>query len=334
MWKMRRIGMNAQDIIHIEFTHQLHRLKIIDQQYQITFSKDLQHLITSRRNYKGKIRGVADCGKTTVMAQRAVSAFKQTGKRVLILTYNITLCNYIYDRISDVWPREYGGCKNMRANIIVIHYHLFSTIYMMKVYGDISGIKSRNEYDEIMLNATLLGEKFDTIYVDEVHDFKKEWINAIHHMLSPSGELVFFADERQNIYTRTTISEEGKNVRMYTGVPGAWNTMKSISNRNDSDVLDMANEFQRRYLSNKYELNSISHKQGNLFHQKGKIYFHVMSSYGLLKIMDIYDEISRNYAIHDSDIVFLSNRIDILQEIDKILRDRGWQRNSKFIYNS
>lgn len=214
MWKMRRIGMNAQDIIHIEFTHQLHRLKIIDQQYQITFSKDLQHLITSRRNYKGKIRGVAGCGKTTVMAQRAVSAFKQTGKRVLILTYNITLCNYIYDRISDVWPREYGGCKNMRANIIVIHYHLFSTIYMMKVYGDISGIKSRNEYDEIMLNATLLGEKFDTIYVYEVHDFKKEWINAIHHMLSPSGELVFFADERQNIYTRTTISEEGKNVRI------------------------------------------------------------------------------------------------------------------------
>ena len=124
MWKMRRIGMNAQDIIHIEFTHQLHRLKIIDQQYQITFSKDLQHLITSRRNYKGKIRGVAGFGKTTVMAQRAVSAFKQTGKRVLILTYNITLCNYIYDRISDVWPREYGGCKNMRANIIVIHYHL------------------------------------------------------------------------------------------------------------------------------------------------------------------------------------------------------------------
>ena len=92
--------------------------------------------------------------------------------------------------------------------------------------------------------------------------------------------------------------------------------------------------FNRRYLSNKYELNSISHKQGNLFHQKGKIDFHVMSSYGLLKIMDIYDEISRNYAIHDSDIVFLSNRIDILQEIDKILRDRGWQRNSKIIYNS
>ena len=123
---------------------------------------------------------------------------------------------------------------------------LFGTIHMMKVYGDISGIKSRNEYDEIMLNATLLGEKFDTIYVDEVHDFKKEWINAIHHMLSPSGELVFFADERQNIYTRTTISEEGKKVRMYTGVPGAWNTMKSISNRTDSDVLDMANEFQQK----------------------------------------------------------------------------------------
>ena len=119
-------------------------------------------------------------------------------------------------------------------------------------------------------------------------------------------------------------------MRMYTGVPGAWNTMKSISNRTDSDVLDMTNEFQRRYLSNKYELNSISHKQGNLFHQKGKIDFHVMSSYGLLKIMDIYDEISRNYAIHDSDIVFLSNRIDILQEIDKILRDRGKHTNRTF----
>ena len=112
------------DEIYNEFKRMLQPVEqVIDQQYQITFSKDLQHLITSRRNYKGKIR-VAGCGKTTVMAQRAVSAFKQTGKRVLILTYNITLCNYIYDRISDVWPREYGGCKNMRANIIVIHYHL------------------------------------------------------------------------------------------------------------------------------------------------------------------------------------------------------------------
>ena len=42
-----------------------------------------------------KISGVAGSGKTQVLAFRAINALKRTGGDVLILTYNITLANYL-----------------------------------------------------------------------------------------------------------------------------------------------------------------------------------------------------------------------------------------------
>lgn len=40
---------------------------------------------------KEKIKGVAGCGKTTIIANRAVNAFHRHDDIVLILTFNITL---------------------------------------------------------------------------------------------------------------------------------------------------------------------------------------------------------------------------------------------------
>ncbi|TOA74847.1 UvrD-helicase domain-containing protein, partial [Vibrio parahaemolyticus] len=51
---------------------------------------------------KEKIKGVAGCGKTTIIAQRAVNAHERHKERVLIVTFNITLKNLIKDRISDI----------------------------------------------------------------------------------------------------------------------------------------------------------------------------------------------------------------------------------------
>lgn len=49
-----------------------------------------------------KISGVAGSGKTQVLAFRAINAMKRTGGDVLILTYNITLANYLRFRLSEV----------------------------------------------------------------------------------------------------------------------------------------------------------------------------------------------------------------------------------------
>lgn len=49
-----------------------------------------------------KISGVAGSGKTQVLAFRAVNAMKRTGSDVLVLTYNITLANYLKFRLSEI----------------------------------------------------------------------------------------------------------------------------------------------------------------------------------------------------------------------------------------
>ena len=49
-----------------------------------------------------KIAEVTGAGKTYVLAKRAVNEYVRTRRPVLVLTYNITLKNYIHDRISEV----------------------------------------------------------------------------------------------------------------------------------------------------------------------------------------------------------------------------------------
>ena len=46
-----------------------------------------------------RLRGVAGSGKTLVIAQRAANLASQ-GKKVLVVTYNITLWHFIRDHIS------------------------------------------------------------------------------------------------------------------------------------------------------------------------------------------------------------------------------------------
>lgn len=63
-------------------------------------------------------------GKTTVLAARAVQAYKRAlsrnnTPRILILTYNITLKNFIHDklnRVDETFPLE---------SFIIINYHQF-----------------------------------------------------------------------------------------------------------------------------------------------------------------------------------------------------------------
>ena len=55
----------------------------------INFNKQ-QLLLTQSKNGKEKIKGVAGCGKTVILSQRAINAHQRHHSSVLILTFNIT----------------------------------------------------------------------------------------------------------------------------------------------------------------------------------------------------------------------------------------------------
>ena len=83
---------------------------------------------------KEKIKGVAGCGKTTIIAHRAIDAHLRHKQRVLILTFNITLKNLIKDKISDVL-----GHRD-EQNFAVTNYHQFFNSQLNATEQDIRAV--------------------------------------------------------------------------------------------------------------------------------------------------------------------------------------------------
>ncbi|WP_228550037.1 NERD domain-containing protein [Rodentibacter haemolyticus] len=86
---------------------------------EIHYSNEQKVLTISEVKKRQKIKGCAGSGKTLVLARRAVNAHLRTNDKVLILTFNLSLVNYIHDQISNV--RENFAWKNF----YITNYHTF-----------------------------------------------------------------------------------------------------------------------------------------------------------------------------------------------------------------
>lgn len=69
----------------------------------------IQNSFVRSDNKRIRVKGVAGCGKTQVVANRAVEQQLKTGEKVLIITFNISLIQYIKMRINQV-PADF--CTN------------------------------------------------------------------------------------------------------------------------------------------------------------------------------------------------------------------------------
>jgi ATP-dependent exoDNAse (exonuclease V) beta subunit len=74
----------------------------IEQGKEITYTEEQKRIIESKKAHQQKIKGVAGSGKTFALAKRAVNAHLRHKGEILILTFNISLRNYIHDKISDI----------------------------------------------------------------------------------------------------------------------------------------------------------------------------------------------------------------------------------------
>lgn len=143
-----------------------------------------QKALSESRPAQQKIRGVAGSGKTRVLARRAVNAHLRTRERVLLLTYNITLRNYIHDAINEV--RE-----DFRwDNFYIVNYHqLFNT----QANNHNLPIEGLADYQDERFFESVKDEisKFDAILIDEIQDYRSEWIRTIRkYFLDEDGEFV------------------------------------------------------------------------------------------------------------------------------------------------
>ena len=319
------IGRNRETdlytLFHTMFLPAYHRVED-GKEDEIKFNDKQYALIESVPGDK-KIRGVAGSGKTLVLARRAVSAFKRTNEQVLVLTYNITMKNYIKDRISEVrenfpWSKFY-----------ISNYHLFITKSFHNMglefpyFNKSEGIDD-DEFDkELRLKLEEIKDKskikkYKTILIDEGQDFRKEWFGILKDFfLEEGGEFVIFADEKQNMYSR----EVDKDKKIVTNIPGRW-TELNISYRMDGKISHLASDYQKYFMADKYEVdedlyNEEKEKQEqmefNAVVDKRDIKYIFNNNISYKDIFNEIMEYSKEKTIHRNNIAVISSKVEVLR---------------------
>lgn len=259
---------------------------------------------------KEKIKGVAGCGKTEIISQRAVNAFERHNKKVLIVTFNITLKNQIKDRISDIL-----GFRDEK-NFAVTNYHQFFNAQVNESGQDISDLIERYGlavlYKTDVFNGYNL-DRYETILLDEVQDFENEWVKILRdNFLLSEGEMVLFGDESQNIYERET-----ERAAVIAQGFGRWKKLKrSYRTSLDSPLNQVFKDFQSRYLIEKYtDTDVLETKQVQRGFTFEVLEYHACSSDWESQSFELIQKTIRDNNLVPNDVVILSSKTYLVRRL-------------------
>jgi hypothetical protein len=300
------------------------------------YSAKQEKLIQSTERARSKICGLAGSGKTVVLAGRAVNAHRRHRGRVLILTFNITLCSYVHDRVSAV-RSDFAWSAFDFSN-----YHRFITAALNNsgVAFDIPERFNYNGHDrqigrqmndeknnyleksyysnERIFEGREISTKYQTILVDEVQDYRPEWIKILRaNFLEKNGEMVLFGDERQNIYGRALDGE--RRSKIVEGF-GKWEKLtKSFRYTESSAIIPLAENFQKTFLNQIYQTERDDSYQLSL--SMVGILAHASFEFEQVELIaDQVIAIAKKNKIHPNDISIISSQELILQKLDHCFR--------------
>jgi len=309
-----------------------------EQGKEIPYSKRQLEIIYNTTRKQQRIKGVVGSGKTTVLAARAVQAYKRTKGRVLILTFNITLRNYIKYKVSQV-REQFPWDK-----FVISNYHLFINSELNNLEIPISVPEGFNELSQeekdkhfetkYYSNKNLFIEhqdkikRYSAILIDEIQDYKRSWMEIIKEcFLDEGGEYVLFGDVKQNIYNNKTVAKDiSTNVRGFTTLPNCF--------RSDLKIKDLAILFQQYIFQDKYEIDSFNKKPNNLEleftrNQQGSInYIYLQDADSISSLYTIIYQNALNKDIPPNDITVLGNSISLLKKFDAYYRYSSNERTN------
>lgn len=275
------------------------------------------------------IKGVVGSGKTTVLAARAVQNYKKTLGKILILTYNITLRNFIRDKISKV-REEFPW-----DSFIITNYHYFITSELNNLGIPIEVPEGFNDYTEeekekyfetrYYSNTSLFAErkedipKFDAILIDEIQDYKRPWMEIIKdNFLQEGAEYILFGDVKQNIYNNKI---ENKDLVTNIGKGGSVRFLKRCY-RSDYKIKDLAIAYQKTYFEDKYLIDNFNEKPtlAELPFERNQLgevnYIYLPSGNNIQSLYTIIHQNAINKGIPPNDITILSQTIKFLRDFD------------------
>ena len=261
-----------------------------------------------------KISGVAGSGKTQVLAFRAVNALKRTGGDVLVLTYNITLANYLKYRLSEI--REDFSWEK----IDVYPYHQFFRIRAAECQLH---VEFGSYQDETFFDNSRNHKKYSAVFVDEVQDYTTEWLRIImqNFLLEPNGELVVFGDPKQNVYQRPL--DTNGDIRLGV-IGGQWNRQLTTCRRfTNPRLANLATEFQAQFMANLPTDNiATENAMPNTLNFQILTYIDLRQNSSIDAIISNIINIITNDNNEARDFVVLASSTKLLRNIDILYRQR------------
>ena len=297
----------------------------------IKYNSQQNRIVTSAVKQQ-LIKGVVGSGKTTVLAGRAVECHKKTNDKVLILCYNITLKNYIHDKVSDI------RADFLWSNFYITSYYYFITAEFnhygitIKLPEDFSEWteNDKSEYFEATYysNENIFEEikdkieKYKSILIDEIQDYKIGWLNIIKkYFLADNGDYILFGDEKQNIYNNE-MDIEDKDIKV--NIPKSAINKMNETVRLPPSITKAAIKFQKNYLSKKYNIDTDFQSNSEIGY--GKLnYVYIPYSDSKLELVNYIIENSKNVG-HPNDICILGITIKLLRELDCLYRYKTNQK--------
>ncbi len=317
---------------------------LIEDGKPIPYSKRQLEIIHNP-NREQRVRGVVGSGKTTILAARAVEAFKRTRGKVLILTYNITLKNYIHDKISEV--REEFPWNSF----VILNYHTFINSELNNLGIEINipedfNLFSSEEKDDFFENSYYSNKglfssnkdkivPYDAVFIDEIQDYKRPWMEIVKdYFLVKGGEYVLFGDVKQNIYNNQT-----QNKDVSTNVQGVINLKYCY--RSGYKIKDLAIKFQENFFADKYEIDSFNKNDENVLElgfeeeSKGLLnYIYLQNNDSVSSLYTIIHENIKNKKFVPNDITVLSHSIALLKKFDSYYRFSSNERTHTMFESS
>jgi superfamily I DNA and RNA helicase len=213
----------------------------------VTLDIDQEKLARSMKDGHRLFSGVAGSGKTLILLSRAKAiANRLTGHRVLILCFNITLTSHLRSLLhSDSQNPQY------QERIEVLHFHAWAKNFLGSLPNP-REFRGDEEYDKFLskrvvshLQQLPLGQKWDSVLVDEAHTFSPDWfLCCVAALKDPqNGDLLVVSDGSQSLYKRRKftwksvgIKAQGRSERLHQNyrntqeiLMAAWSVVKPVS---------------------------------------------------------------------------------------------------------
>lgn len=297
-----------------------HSFKDGDTNFHLT--KRQEEIVRNDKN-RLRVKGVAGCGKTQVVANRAVEKHLQTGDDVLILTYNISLIQYVRMRINQV-PADFSTAK-----FHITNYHQFF-LSMANRYSDESLSLEDFDAPDFFAPYSSVIPKYRTILIDEVQDFKTNWLRSIFtYFLTPDGTISVFGDGEQNIYSR----EYEADTRMpviptFVNVPWTHMSERITMRIINPEIAKLSFLFAKEFVDS--TMQPISLPNELVFEKYWIKYWNVGRNKNALSICQNIKWIIQEHQITPRNTVVLSESINILRDIQKYYTDESHSCTTNF----